>query len=210
MSESGAFDVVEHTTGEGGLAKVIVRSRDGAIAEAYALGAHVTSWRPAPGDDERLFLSDRAEFRDGTAIRGGIPVIFPQFAEEGPLPRHGFARTSMWTFASAQEEMDGAVVVSFQLHDTPATRAIWPISFRATLSLRLGGARLTVKLSVENTDGKPFDFTAALHSYLRVDDASRAQVLGLQNGRYRTSPDEFLFDEDNAISLGQQRADVGR
>ena len=63
----------------------------------YLHGAHVTSWKPARDHDERLFLSERSEFRAGTAIRGGIPVIFPQFAAEGPLPRHGFARTSEWT-----------------------------------------------------------------------------------------------------------------
>src|SRR5258705_11634652 len=89
--------------GVGGLPLVKLRAADGATADVYLHGAHVTSWRPTPGDEERLFLSARSEFRPGTAIRGGIPVIFPQFAAEGPLVRHGFARTSEWRLDDVPE-----------------------------------------------------------------------------------------------------------
>lgn len=44
----------------------------------------------------RLFTSPRAVFRSGQAIRGGIPVIFPQFGACGPGLRHGFARLLEW------------------------------------------------------------------------------------------------------------------
>jgi glucose-6-phosphate 1-epimerase len=43
-----------------------------------------------------IFLSERAKFCHGTAISGGILVCFPQFADEGPLLKHGFARISVW------------------------------------------------------------------------------------------------------------------
>ena len=79
------FSGAQTVPGRGGLEKVVLRSRDGALAEVYLHGAHVTSWRPAGTREERLFLSERSEFRGGAAIRGGIPVIFPQFAAEGPL-----------------------------------------------------------------------------------------------------------------------------
>ena len=65
----------------------------------YLHGAHVTSWVPA-GGDERLFLSQKSEFRPGAAIRGGVPVIFPQFGGLGTLPKHGFARTLPWDLSS--------------------------------------------------------------------------------------------------------------
>src|SRR5579862_9781304 len=107
--------------GEKQLSKVHLRSADGATAEIHRHGAHVTSWRPAPGTDERLFLSATSEFRDGAPIRGGIPVIFPQFATEGSLPRHGFARTSQWTCESVTEDSDGYAAATFSLADSPAT-----------------------------------------------------------------------------------------
>lgn len=192
---------VEHVTGEGALPKVIIRSRDGALAEVYLQGAHITSWLPAPGDEERLFLSATSDFREGVAIRGGIPVIFPQFAAEGPLPKHGFARTSPWTFVSAQDESDGAVTATFKLEQAATTLAVWPMTFRALLAVRVGGARLVVTFTVENTGARSFDFTAALHSYFRVDDVLHAEVVGLHNGRYRVSPTEVAFDEGESVHI---------
>src|SRR5688572_25010680 len=89
-------------TGAGGLPKIVVEAPDGARAELYLHGAHVTSWRPAGAGGERLFLSAASEFRTDAAIRGGVPVIFPQFAGRGPLPKHGFARTAEWTLVGVE------------------------------------------------------------------------------------------------------------
>ena len=186
---------------EGTLPKVIVRSRDGASAEVYLQGAHVTSWRPSPGDEERLFLSTQSEFREGVPIRGGIPIIFPQFNAEGPLPRHGFARTSAWTLESEPEDLDGAVVATFKLEQSAETLAVWPMPFRALLAVHVGGARLTVTLTVENTGATAFNFAAAFHSYFRVDDVYRSEVVGLHNGRYRVSPTDVTFDEGESVHI---------
>jgi glucose-6-phosphate 1-epimerase len=189
--------------GAGGLEKIVLQSWDGASAEVYLHGAHVTSWRPAPGDRERLFLSSRSEFHAGAAIRGGIPVIFPQFAAEGPLPRHGFARTASWTLQSLDHELGGDVVASLQLTDSAETRAIWPHAFRATLVVRIGGARMTVTLSVENTGDDAFDFTAALHTYLRADDVRAATLVGLHGTPYRESGtrDVLRFESRETIHV---------
>ncbi len=180
-----------------------LHSADGATAEVQHHGAHVTSWRPAPGDVERLFLSRRAEMRDGVAIRGGIPVIFPQFAAEGPLPRHGFARTTAWTLDSAGTQADGEAVASFHLSDSPETRAIWPVHFRTTLAVRVGGPRLTVALTVENTGASELSFAAAFHTYLGVLDIADARLVGLLGASYRVPgrPPELHVDRDDAIRV---------
>ena len=57
-------------------------------------GAQVLSWTVA--GRERLYLSPRALFDGRSAIRGGIPLCFPQFNQRGPLPKHGFARNLAW------------------------------------------------------------------------------------------------------------------
>ncbi|MCH5754687.1 hypothetical protein MMA59_22970, partial [Salmonella enterica] len=58
---------------------------DGATATMSLNGGHLLSWQPA-GAPEQLYLSPRSEYASGKkAIRGGVPVIFPQFSDRGPL-----------------------------------------------------------------------------------------------------------------------------
>ena len=182
--------------GTGGLPYVMLRAADGAAADIYLHGAHVTSWRPAPDGDERLFLSERSEFRAGAAIRGGIPVIFPQFAAEGPLPRHGFARTLEWTLDGI-EHTERDAIATFSFGPTPEIHAIWPAEFLATLEVRVGGPRLIVTLRVENVGSSPFSFTCALHTYLRVRDAAQAELVGLKGARFRDATDKTKLRIDD-------------
>jgi glucose-6-phosphate 1-epimerase len=165
------------------LPKVTLTAADGAKAEIYLYGAQVTSWCPA-NNEEQLFLSERAEFCHGTAIRGGIPVCFPQFADEGPLLKHGFARISVWKLLRTKQLGDLAQAV-LQLEDSEASRVIWPHAFRATLTVTVGGPSLRLEFSVENTGATPLTFTAALHSYLRVADITTTVVEDLAGSCYR-------------------------
>ena len=180
---------------------IALRSADGATAEISRHGGHVVSWRPATDGDERLFLSGKSDFSPHSAIRGGVPVIFPQFAAEGPLPRHGFARTSEWTLTSAERTADGNALASLVLRDTPATREIWPAPFVLTIAVLIGGSAITMGLGVLNTGAAPLTFTAALHTYLRVRDVAEVELIGLAGSRYRESsaPTHFHTDEAPAI-----------
>ena len=153
---------------------------EGATALVALHGAQVLSWIPVDGR-ERLFLGERAQLEAGSAIRGGIPVIFPQFAGRGVLRKHGFARLLDWSFAGVVDD-----AAQFELRDGPAT-ADWPHAFACRLSVALSAARLTVTLEVENRGDTAFDFTAALHTYLRVDGLAGAAVEGLQGCDYEDS-----------------------
>jgi glucose-6-phosphate 1-epimerase len=128
-------------------------------------------------------------------------VIFPQFAAEGPLPRHGFARTTRWTLARAVQSDDAAASAIFTLGDTDHTRAVWPVSFAATLVVVVRGATLAVHLAVENTHHGPITFTAALHTYLRVADIAAISLAGLQGIRYRESRAPGVLTVDDAPLL---------
>ena len=191
--------------GAGGLPMVHLRSRDGAAADVYLHGAHVTSWRPARDGDDRLFLSERAEFRAEAAIRGGIPVIFPQFAAEGPLPRHGFARTSEWTLDEVSTK-GGDALATLSLRDSPETRAIWDHAFLALLGVRVGGDQLAVSLTVENRGRTPLTFTAALHSYLRVYDVRDTTLVGLRGAKHRESgaPGTLVRETKDALRFDDE------
>lgn len=181
------------------LPKLRLSDASGGTAEVYLHGAHLTSWVPA-GGSEALFLSRAATFAPGTAIRGGVPVIFPQFASLGPLPRHGFARTQPW---ERVDDGDRPGAVRLRLRDSEATRALWPHAFLAELAVEVGGDGLSIALAVQNTGDTAFEFTAALHTYLRVDDVRRATVEGLHGVRYRTGERGRVDDEPEVAVTGE-------
>jgi len=126
-------------------------------------------------------------------VRGGVPVIFPQFEKRGPLPRHGLARTRHWELAESRVGTDHAVAV-LRLVDDDATKAHWPHAFEAELTVSISGPRLDIELAVINTDQAPLHFTAALHTYLRVADVNLVRLEGLSGLRYidSTSGEEHL------------------
>ena len=193
----GAAAPVERRTGPVAAPSVVaLRADDGAVAEIHRHGAHVTSWRPAGDAEDRLYLSPRSDLGPSAAIRGGVPVIFPQFAAEGPLPRHGFARTSLWSLGCIAREADGTAEAELVLRDNAATRAIWDVAFNAVLAVSVLGRQLAITLRVQNVGDHPFSFTAALHTYLRVHDVHVAQIFGLRGTRYRVSGDRTLVTDE--------------
>lgn len=145
-------------------------------------GAQVVSWKPK-GHTERIYLSELADFSPGSAIRGGIPICFPQFADLGTGPFHGFLRNMEWQLAECHDLSKEQHAV-FILSDTDATLALWPHQFRAALHVILGNGSLSVELEITNTGAREFSFTTALHTYLRVDDIATVKVEGLLGTTY--------------------------
>ena len=159
-----------------------LRAPDGAEVTVLLHGGQIVSWIPA-GDQERLYLSPQAVAGPGQAVRGGIPVCFPQFAKRGPLGQHGFSRQQTWQWVEGAQRGD-VVIGVLRLTDNEATRAVWPHAFEAELSFSFCGLQLDVELAVTNTGDTNFDFTAALHTYLLVDDVRRARLGGLFGVHY--------------------------
>lgn len=149
----------------------------GAQAVVLLHGAQVMSWKPA-GHEEQLYCSDQADYAPGSAIRGGIPLCFPQFALMGELPMHGFVRNPDWeqgeTFSTPE-----SCGVSLKLVDSEATRNAWPYPFAAELRLCLEAARLRIDLSIHNTGASSFTFRSAFHTYVRVADILQTRIEGL-------------------------------
>ncbi|MDP3520066.1 MAG: D-hexose-6-phosphate mutarotase [Hydrogenophaga sp.] len=139
-------------------------------------GAQVLSW--TAGGRERLFLSPGSAADGQTAIRGGVPICWPQFNQRGPLPKHGFARNLAWqkgAFFAAEDSAELRMHLAADAHSL----ALWPHPFELTLLLRLSEGRLQVLLDVFNPSETDWAFTGALHSYLRVDDVRQAHLCGL-------------------------------
>jgi glucose-6-phosphate 1-epimerase len=143
-------------------------------------GAHVLSW--VSGGQERLYLSPQSILDGQAAIRGGVPVCFPQFNQRGPmadrLPKHGFARNVAWQ-ADAPELGAEHVRLTLRLKDNFQTRTWWPQAFAFALHIDLSPGDLQLTLDVHNTDDQPLAFSGALHTYLAVPDVTQAELQGL-------------------------------
>ena len=140
-------------------------------------GATVISW--VARGCERLFLSGSSQFNGRDAIRGGVPVCWPQFNVRGALPKHGFVRNLPWLADVPPVLADNRAEVTLRLSSSPVTQAIWPQAFEARLTVTLSDGGLRVALGVHNTDGQPLVFTGALHTYFAVEDIQQASLSGL-------------------------------
>lgn len=140
-------------------------------------GAHVLSW--ISEGRERLFLSLANVWDGKSAIRGGVPVCFPQFNQRGTLPKHGFARNMMWQVGESLSTSDG-MSTDFTLSANDQTLTIWQQAFEAQLRVAISPGQLTITLTVNNTETKnDLQFTGALHTYLAVDDIDLTELRGL-------------------------------
>ena len=133
-------------TGKGGLPVLILTHGSGAVCEVYPHGATVTRYT-SPTGAEVLWTSESAVFDGAKAIRGGIPVVFPQFGPAadarvggpGTMAQHGFARTAAWTVDAAGTKIldSGDPQAVLTLADSAATRALWPHAFACSYTVVL-------------------------------------------------------------------------
>jgi len=177
---------------DGNIKKVKIINTN-ASAEIYMYGATVTSW--IVNGQERLFLSKKAILNGTKAIRGGIPIVFPQFNTKltTDLPSHGFARITYWKWAGININTPDRKEVSFILTDKEVNKKyleIWPHQFKLVYTVLLDGNSLSTKIKIKNTGDEPWLFNTLLHTYFNVDDLSEAGVHGLLNCNYiDTSPE---------------------
>jgi len=160
---------------------VVLRSEQGESSEVYLHGAHVVTWKTADGKD-LLFTSKQAIFKPPKAIRGGVPVCFPQFGQLGPLGQHGFARNSMFKVTAGTSNS-----VTLSLSASGAEDAKYPHPFELQVKVELGPGTFTQELEVLNSGSSPMSFTCALHTYFAVPSISEVQVLGLEGTTYTDS-----------------------
>jgi len=196
---------VRFDVGEGGLPKaVLINVVAGFKLEVYPYGAHITSWQTKHG--EHIFMSKKALFGNGKAIRGGIPLIFPQFGP-GKIQNHGFARNTTWEVAGTRVSKSEPPTVSIDLHlkESKFSLDIWPFPFDTTFTIHLSN-KVEIEWKVKNTGSEAFEFQSALHTYFTVSDIKNASVVGLKGVTYidkTKNAEKFSEDRQNVV-IGQE------
>ncbi|EGC36075.1 hypothetical protein DICPUDRAFT_32417 [Dictyostelium purpureum] len=153
--------------------------------EIYLHGAHVTSFKI--NSNENLFMSEKSAFQENKAIRGGIPLIWPQFGP-GKIQTHGFARNLDWDVNKALvDEKAQSVQIEFFLKSSEATDKILGVSseFIVFYRVTLHPDFLDLEYEVKNTSQQnTMEFQLAFHTYYSISDIKNVHVLGLKGREY--------------------------
>lgn len=150
-------------------------------------GGQLLSWKDANGC-EQLYTPNDLQLQSGKALRGGVPICFPQFSGRGNLPKHGLVRTRPWRLLA---KTDTALILS--ISEDRDSLAIWPTAFELIQTIVLDENGLSIALDVHNLSDQPTVFTAALHTYLRVSDVTQCALQGLQGLEYEDAADEGRY-----------------
>jgi len=165
---SASFDV-RHIAARGGKTTAAIVPELGGIVSSFVA--------PVKGvPRETLFLHDWFWDRGAKRTRGGIPFIFPicgRLERDGAqdtylyrgrrytMPPHGFASRMPWRVTDHRRTDE----LTLEFKDTPATRAMYPFSFRLELRYRITPGRLECAQTYANTGGESMPFYAGFHPY---------------------------------------------
>lgn len=185
--------------------KYLEIQNDCAEAKIALQGAHLFHYK-VKNKAKLLWLSEKACFEEGKAIRGGIPICFPWFGknkENATLPQHGFARTALWKVILEKELDESTTHIRLQLKPNVDTLEQWPYLFDLYLDVSIG-EELSIALSVTNTDSKSFEISTALHTYFQVSDINTVHIRGLDASRYYNALDDRCYKQQGDISIEEE------
>lgn len=149
--------------------------------------------RFAVQSEEWLWLSEAAEYKTGTSLRGGIPICWPWFGDaaknpssvtahitDDNAPAHGFARSQDWTLTSVAES-DSDIVLSLSL-ENPAHPG-WNGEASLLLEITMSASALTLALTT-TAGQKEVTVSQALHTYFPTTDIKQTSIAGLEGEAY--------------------------
>lgn len=163
-------------------------------ADLLLQGAQLIHYAPS-GENNWLWLSDLVEYKQGTSLRGGIPVCWPWFgnasmnpdavkshiADAEEAPAHGFARTRLWLLSDIYEDAD-EVVVTLTLNDTQHPQ--WQADLAVEAEFRFTSSSVSVVLATTNNGETAVSFSQALHTYFPTSDIHNTRITGFDGESY--------------------------
>ena len=207
-STYGIAGQLKFVEGKGGFPIIKIENKT-AKAEISVYSGQVLSFQPASEPEDLMFLSQKAYYQEGKAIKGGIPVCWPWFGSDPEgLGRssHGFARNRLWKVWATEAMPNGEIKVRLGLVDSAETRKIWPHVFELAIEISVGTA-LNIELITHNTGEQAFSITQALHTYFKVGNINQVKVLGLENTKYLDKVDDFAQKTQQGVITISEEVD---
>ncbi len=175
-------------------------------------GGQVLGWQPK-GHQPVFWLSHNTEYKEGKAIRGGIPLCWPWFgAYENPpiqsekpcLINHGFARLSHWKLIEHQIHKESVSVTL--INEGENKSPLWPTAYKLTQVLTFG-KDFTQSLTIDNLSNQAIKYTGALHSYFCVQSPENTTIDALSD---LTFHDKTIQQENQKSPLINCKGEIDR
>lgn len=134
--------------------------------------------------------AEKAVFNGSKGIRGGVPLVWPQFGPNGPLPQHGFARNLPWTVESLAANSDpsqpavGVFTLAGSVAGEEGKEDAWTGEYKLRFTFSLWDDRLVGELSAENVGAADLWQHALQHTYYATPDVTKVAVTGLKGLTY--------------------------
>lgn len=154
-------------------------------AKVSLYGGQVLSWQPH-GERDVFWLSKNADFEQGKAIRGGVPLCWPWFGthpndDDNKAGNHGFARGQLWQLDNINISEQGVeVYLSWQ---GERISDLWPFACQLNQILFFGRS-FKQSLQMKNLSDKDTYYTGALHSYFSVSSPENIKIKALERASF--------------------------
>ena len=124
--------------------------------------------------------------------RGGVPILFPQFASVGGYKKHGWVRDIEWLLLKDEKDKISHLL-EFSLLLDPTIN--WPHSAKLSYKVKQLKNTLSLILKIENTGSTSFSFTGGLHPYFYVPSVLKCYVEGLNSVSF-TDKHKATYSDD--------------
>ncbi len=169
--------------------------------------------------DNWLWLGQHVQYKKGKAVRGGVPICYPLFADYEAnheavkdsfsygMIRHGFGRMIDWHFEKGDLEDDiepsDKIRVVFELKKENIP--IYPnLPLEAALVFEFHRYYFSVHLNVTNTSDTTCCFSQGFHTYFNTPDIRQTHIEGFDDTAYKGAISKnTLIQQGNIIFDGE-------
>lgn len=169
--------------------------------------------------DNWLWLGQHVQYKKGKAVRGGVPICYPLFADYEAnheavkdsfsygMIRHGFGRMIDWHFEKGDLEDDiepsDNIRVVFELKKENIP--IYPnLPLEAALVFEFHRSYFSIHLNVTNTSDTTCCFSQGFHTYFNTPDIRQTHIEGFDGTAYKGAISKnTLIQQGNIIFDGE-------
>lgn len=169
-------------------------------AEVSLYGGQVLRFKPT-GQKDVFWLSDKAMYQQGSAIRGGIPLCWPWFGandkSEVKSINHGFARQVIWHVEKVSaDEKETTLVLTLE---GESYHPLWPNTFKLMQTLVFGKS-MQQTLTMTNLSNTDTEYSGALHSYFAVSNPKNITLDSLTGVKFDDKLTDLSEVQLNSVS----------